>query len=112
MRVTEILLHLRSVQMERGRDDALGFSLRSWMMYSPRSVSTGVMPLFSRCAFSSISSDTMDLPLVTVFAPAAVRMAITAARASSGVRAQCTWPPFAVTLRSKVSSRVSRLASA
>ena len=35
------------------------------MMYSPRSVSTTSMPAASRCALSPISSETIDLPLVT-----------------------------------------------
>ena len=39
-------------------------------MYSPRSVSTGAMPFASRCSLSPISSAIIDLPLVTVRAPA------------------------------------------
>ena len=39
-------------------------------MYSPRSVSTGVMPCASRWSLMAISSPIIDLPLVTVFAPA------------------------------------------
>ncbi len=41
----------------------LGGSWRSWMMYSPRSVSTGTMPLASRNGLSAISSVTMDFAL-------------------------------------------------
>ena len=47
----------------------LGSSWRSWMMYSPRSVSTGVMPARSRWSLMAISSPIIDLPLVTVRAP-------------------------------------------
>ena len=47
-----------------------GCSRRSWRMYSPRSVSTGAMPCASRCSFTPISSEIIDLPLVTVRAPA------------------------------------------
>ena len=39
-------------------------------MYSPRSVSTGSMPFASRCSLRPISSAIIDLPLVTVRAPA------------------------------------------
>ena len=46
-----------------------------------------------------ISSEIIDLPLVTVLAPAARQMSRTMSRASSAVAAQCTWPPAAVTLR-------------
>ena len=44
----------------------LGSSWRSWMMYSPRSVSTGVMPWRSRWSLMPSSSLIIDLPLVTV----------------------------------------------
>src|SRR4030067_446964 len=53
----------------------LGGYCRSWMMYSPRSVSTGSMPCFSRCSLMAISSPIMDLLLVTVRAWAARQMA-------------------------------------
>ena len=43
-----------------------GISWRSWMMYSPRSVSIGAMPFCSRKSLRPISSPTIDLPLVTV----------------------------------------------
>ena len=47
-----------------------GISSRSWMMYSPRSVSTGVDAVASSSdSLMPISSPTIDLPLVTVFAP-------------------------------------------
>ena len=74
----------------------LGISPRSWMMYSPRSVSTGVMPLASRCWLRWISSATMLLPLVTVLAPAARHSRRMMSRASAAVEAQCTVAPAAV----------------
>ena len=65
----------------------LGSSWRSWMMYSPRSVSTGVMPCRSRWSLMPSSSLIIDLPLVTVRASAAWQMSSTASRASSAVGA-------------------------
>src|SRR5271156_4839993 len=62
------------------------------MMYSPRSVSTGVMPFLSRCSLSAISSATIDLPLVTILAPTERQISSTAARASAASRAQSTRP--------------------
>ena len=44
----------------------LGGSWRSWMMYSPRSVSIGAMPSASRWSLRPISSDTIDFDLATV----------------------------------------------
>jgi hypothetical protein len=41
-------LHLILREMHGRGDDVRGVSPRSWMMYSPRSVSTGRMPLASR----------------------------------------------------------------
>ena len=72
----------------------------------------GVMPWLSRWAFSSISSVTMDLPLVTARAPRSRRIAVTMSRASAASRAQCTCPPFAWTLASNCSSSSSRCESA
>ena len=46
-----------------------GASPRSWMMYSPRSVSIGSIPAASSAALRPISSAIIDLPLVTLFAP-------------------------------------------
>src|SRR5688572_28337129 len=78
----------------------LGASPRSWMMYSPRSVSIGSMPLAARWSLMPISSPTMVLPLVTVLAPAPWQMSRMILRASAGVAAQCTWPPYFITLPS------------
>ncbi len=64
-----------------------GFSWASWMMYSPRSVSTGVMPAAARASLSSISSVAMDFDFTTRRAPAARAMSSTMARASSAVAA-------------------------
>ena len=78
----------------------LGASPRSWMMYSPRSVSTGSMPFCSRKSLIPHSSEIIVLPLLTVFAPACRQMSSTIARASSAVSAQCTSPPLAITCAS------------
>ena len=54
-----------------------GASPASWIMYSPRSVSTDSMPASSRRSFSPISSETMDLLLTTVLTPLAVARSVT-----------------------------------
>ena len=69
-------------------------------MYSPRSVSTGVMPFSLSQSLIPHSSEIIVLPLLTVLAPALRQMSSTIARASSAVSAQCTTPPLAVTCRS------------
>ena len=46
-----------------------GVSSASWMMYSPRSVSTGSIPSSSNRLLRPISSETMDLPLMAIFTP-------------------------------------------
>ena len=66
-------------------------------MYSPRSVSTASIPAFSMAAFKPISSEIIDLPLVTDFAPRRAQIASTAALASAASRAKCTWPPLSTT---------------
>jgi hypothetical protein len=81
----------------------LGGSSRSWTMYSPRSVSTRSISDASSTSFRPISSATMDLPLVTIVAPASRQRRMTMSQASAPSRAQCTWPPRAMTLRSKIS---------
>ncbi len=75
----------------------LGTSPRSWMMYSPRSVSTAVMPFSPSQSLIPHSSEIIVLPLLTVLAPAFRQMSSTIARASSAVSAQCTTPPLATT---------------
>ena len=72
-------------------------------MYSPRSVSTGVMPFASSASLRPISSQIMLLPLVTERAPAARQSLSTTARASAASRAQWTLPPCSITRRSKAS---------
>ena len=52
----------------------LGVSPRIWMMYSPRSVSTTSSAGALQARPSPISSDTIDLPLVTTRAPASRQM--------------------------------------
>src|SRR5262245_28232357 len=86
----------------------LGISWRSWMMYSPRSVSTGSMPLALRKSLMPISSPIMVLPLVTVFAPASRQSLSTVWRALSASLHQWTWPPDAFTCSSNCSRYWSR----
>jgi hypothetical protein len=62
-----------------------GFSPASWMMYSPRSVSTGVMPACLSASLSSISSVAMDLVLTARRAPRCRQMSRMTSRASSAV---------------------------
>ena len=62
-----------------------GVSPRSWMMYSPRSVSTGSIPAASSAALRPISSAIIDLPLVTVFAPSRLQRSTMISRALLGV---------------------------
>ena len=50
-----------------------GVSSRSWMIYSPRSVSTTANPASARAALRPISSATIDLPLAIVLAPCAMQ---------------------------------------
>ena len=70
-----------------------GASPRSWMMYSPRSVSIASMPAASIAALRPISSEIIDLPLVTALAPRALQRSRKIRRASAASRAKCTWPP-------------------
>ena len=69
----------------------LGVSPRIWMMYSPRSVSTTSSPSASRRALRPISSEIIDLLLVTTRAPASRQMPRTMSQASAAVDAQCTF---------------------
>jgi len=80
-----------------------GFSDANWTMYSPRSVSITLIPASSRVSFRLISSETIDLPLVTRPAPARLHSWVIKWLASSPVRAQCTWPPFSNTFCSYIS---------
>ncbi len=81
-----------------------GFSLSSWTMYSPMSDSRLSMPWPSRKWFISISSLTMDLPLITCLACRAWAICSTIWLASSTVSAQCTLTPLRVRLASSSSS--------
>ena len=74
----------------------LGGSWRSWMMYSPRSVSTGVMPFASRIIVERDLLGDHRLALGHgLGARRGGRSPSTVSRASCGVRHQCTWPPRA-----------------
>ena len=81
-----------------------GFSWASWMMYSPRSVSTGLTPAASRASLSSISSVAIDLLFTAMRTPLSRQRRRTMSRASSPVAAQWTWPPS----RSMLSASRSR----
>ena len=81
-----------------------GFSSASWTMYSPMSDSIAPMPAASAAWFSSISSLTIDLPLIINFAECCWQMPRMIALASSGVSAQCTWMPLRVRLVSSCSN--------
>ena len=78
----------------------LGASPRSWMMYSPRSVSTGTMPFAASQSLIPHSSEIIVLPLLTTLAPASRQISSTIRRASSAVSAQCTTPPLSTTFAS------------
>lgn len=69
-------------------------------MYSPRSVSTTSMPAPSSAAGSPISSPTIDLPRVMVFAFASRQILSTISRACAASFAQWTTPPARVTAAS------------
>ena len=90
----------------------VGFSWSSWMMYSPMSDSRASMPWPSRKWFISISSLTIDLPLITCRAWWAWAIARTMVLASSTVSAQCTFTPLRVRLASRRSSSSGSLDSA
>src|SRR5437762_940599 len=69
-----------------------GRSWASWMMYSPRSVSTGVTPIASSASLRWISSVAIDLDFTAMRAPVRLAMSRMIRRASSAVVAKCTWP--------------------
>src|ERR1035437_6448590 len=89
-----------------------GVSPSSWMMYSPRSVSSDSTPFSQRKSFRCISSETIDFPFTSRVAPWSRRIARTIAFASSVVAAQCTFRPFATHFASSVSRSSGSFASA
>ena len=91
-----------------------GFSWASWMMYSPRSVSTGVTPACSSASLRSISSVAIDFDFTAIRTPRSRQRRRMISRASSAVVAQWTCPPSRSTLsasRSRCTSRCWRVAS-
>ena len=70
-----------------------GISLASWMMYSPRSVSTTSTPSASSAALRWISSVAIDFDLTTSRTPSSRVMPSTIWRASSGPAARWTVIP-------------------
>ncbi|MDR6358532.1 hypothetical protein Q3H58_005203 [Pseudomonas psychrotolerans] len=89
-----------------------GFSPASWMMYSPMSDSRQSIPWAPRTWFMSISSLTMDLPLISSLASWRSAICWTMALASAVVSAQCTWTPLRVRFASRRSSNSGSLDSA
>ncbi len=81
-----------------------GVSPTSWMMYSPRSVSSTSMPAFSRWALRWISSETIDLLLTTVFAPRSARIRAMISRAEAASFARCTVAPALVARDANIST--------
>ena len=81
-------------------------------MYSPRSVSTGVTPAASSARLSCISSDTMDLDLMTFFTSCFFAISTTSLEACSAVSAYRTVAPRRVASFSKVASQTSRFSMA
>ena len=71
-----------------------GFSCSSWIMSSPRSVSTASMPRSPRNSFSPISSVVMLFILRTFFAPLASSIPSMVSRASAASDANRTFAPF------------------
>ncbi len=89
-----------------------GRSPASWMIHSPRSVSTGVRPAASSAGLSSISSETIDLPLAMTSTPRRRAISITARTRLAGVAAWMTLPPRLVTCCSKRASSSGARATA
>src|SRR5512140_2729015 len=81
-------------------------------MYSPRSVSTTVMPAASIAWSSADSSLTIDFDLMILRTPWREAMSRTSALTSAGVCAHSTVAPRAAALASKFSSQTSRSSSA
>ena len=81
----------------------LGVSWRIWIRYSPRSVSATTMPSASSASLRPISSEIIDLPLVTTRARASRQILRTIRRASSAVGAKCTVLPASVAFFSNAS---------
>jgi hypothetical protein len=85
-----------------------GRSPATWTMNSPRSVSTTRPPESSMAVLRSISSVAIDLPLMTLRAPADSMMPSTAARASEGVAHRWTTARAAVSDASRSARQPSR----
>jgi len=65
-----------------------GRSWASWMMYSPRSVSTGVIPACSSASLRWISSVAIDFDFTAIRAPAWRAISRMTPRASAAVEAK------------------------
>ena len=81
-----------------------GLSSPSCTINSARSVSRAEMPASASASLSPISCVAIDLTLITSVSPVARTRSVTMRLASAASRAQCTWPPRAVTAASNCSS--------
>ena len=92
----EILLDLRLVEMHGGRDDvARQLVAELDDVFAEIGLDRRDAVLLRDASLMPISSAIIDLPLVTVLASAVRQIARMMSRASSALRAKCTWPPDA-----------------
>ena len=80
-----------------------GVSPASWIRYSPRSVSVASTPAAASRLLRSISSESIDLPLITRLTPSLSTKSRMYPLAASPSRAKKTLPPDSVTLASTCS---------
>ena len=86
----------------------LGLWSASWMIHSPRSVSTTWHPAASRASLRSVSSVAIDFDFTTVRAPMRFATDAMYSLASAPSLAQYTWPPRAVRLSANCSRSSGR----
>ena len=100
MERAKVFLDLVAVQMDGGRDDvAWRFVANLNDIFAKIGLDRLDACGLQRCV-KPISSETMDLPLVTDLRACIAAKPKMISRASAASRAQCTWPPDAITLRS------------
>ena len=88
-----------------------GGSPASCRMYSPRSVSMGVIPFAASASFTPASSESMDFDLIAFLTPCRRQMSMSSSHASARVSAKSTVAPRRTASASKRSSHASRLPS-
>src|SRR6266566_934435 len=88
-----------------------GGSPASCRMYSPRSVSMGVIPFAARASFTPASSESIDFDLIAFLTPCRRQISTSSSHASARVSAKSTVAPRRTASASKRSSHASRLAS-